>query len=360
VIFEQELEAGESAEALEGLSWAAWWLDDADMVFEARERAYRLYSRGRDPASAARMATWLAADHLDFHGALAVANGWLRRAGRMLEPLEPGADHGWLAFHEGHITGMCGDTVKAEELGVRAAQLGRRFEVPDLEMLGLALQGGQPRRIRSGRGGHALPRRGHGGGPGRRRYGPDLECLDLLFPGLGLHRRARLRASLRVVRPDRGVRRALREPLHARLLSRRVRRGPPLAGPVGGCGDAPGSLDRRLFTLAASVGGGSAGDAGRAATAAGEAMRLAKLRGPKRLAPVERQPGAAELRRRRSARLVQHHPSDDTIVIELVEPADMPAVVRIVWPSAPTITTAAKFNEVAAEAMKILAYASTR
>ena len=35
-------------------------------------------------------------------------------------------------------------------------------------------------------------------------------------------------------------------------------------------------------------------------------------------------------------------------------------VVRIVWPSAPTITTPAKLNEVAAEAMKILAYASTR
>jgi hypothetical protein len=33
---------------------------------------------------------------------------------------------------------------------------------------------------------------------------------------------------------------------------------------------------------------------------------------------------------------------------------------RIVWPSAPTITTPAKLNEVAAEAMKILAYASTR
>jgi LuxR family transcriptional regulator, maltose regulon positive regulatory protein len=139
--FEQELEAGESAEALEGLSWAAWWLDDADMVFEARERAYRRYRERRDPASAARMATWLAADHLDFHGALAVASGWLRRAGRLLEPLDPGPDHGWLAFHEGHIAGLCGDTAKAGELAAQAAQLGRRFEVPDLEMLGLALQG---------------------------------------------------------------------------------------------------------------------------------------------------------------------------------------------------------------------------
>jgi hypothetical protein len=70
---------------------------------------------------------------------------------------------------------------------------------------------------------------------------------------------------------------------------------------------------------------------------------------------------AAQLRSLLSAKEVQNCPrEDDTIVIKLVEPADMPAVVRIVWPSAPTITTAAKLNEVAAEAMKILAYASTR
>ena len=49
--FEQELEAGESAEALEGLSWAAWWLDDAETVFEARERAYHRYRKRRDPAA---------------------------------------------------------------------------------------------------------------------------------------------------------------------------------------------------------------------------------------------------------------------------------------------------------------------
>jgi hypothetical protein len=31
--------AGDTAEALEGLSWAAWWIDDAVAVFDARERA---------------------------------------------------------------------------------------------------------------------------------------------------------------------------------------------------------------------------------------------------------------------------------------------------------------------------------
>ncbi len=140
-IFERRLEAGESAEALEGLSWAAWWLDDEAAVFAARERAYLLFEKEGDPASAARMATWLAADHLDFHGAFAVAGGWLRRARRLLESLEAGPDHGWLAFFEGYVAHISGETTRAGELGAQAAEFGRTYGVPDLEMLGLALQG---------------------------------------------------------------------------------------------------------------------------------------------------------------------------------------------------------------------------
>jgi hypothetical protein len=51
--------------------------------------------------------------------------------------------------------------------------------------------------------------------------------------------------------------------------------------------------------------------------------------------------------------------SDDRISVELIQPADMPAVIRIVWPTAATITTAARYTEVAAAAMKVLAEAST-
>ena len=131
----------ETAESLEGLSWAAWWLDDADAVFGARERAYRLYREDGNAAAAARMATWLAADQLDFHGAAVVAGGWLQRARRLLEPLETGPDHGWLAFHEGFVAHASGDRPRAIELAATAAEIGRRFGVPDLEMLGLALQG---------------------------------------------------------------------------------------------------------------------------------------------------------------------------------------------------------------------------
>jgi DNA-binding CsgD family transcriptional regulator/tetratricopeptide (TPR) repeat protein len=139
--FEDALAGEESPEAFEGLSWTAWWLDDPDAVFAARERGYRLYKQRRDAASAARMATWLAADQLDFHGAWAVASGWLQRAHRLLDPLEPGPDHGWLAFHEGYIAHRNGDTAAARERAAVAVELGRRFDVADLEMLGLALDG---------------------------------------------------------------------------------------------------------------------------------------------------------------------------------------------------------------------------
>jgi DNA-binding CsgD family transcriptional regulator len=133
--------AAPDAEALEGLSWAAWWLDDAKAVFDCREQAYRLYRADGNDAAAARMATWLASDHLDFHGAAAVARGWRRRARRLLEPLEAGPDHGWLAFHEGYAAYAAGALAEARDSAVAAADLGRGFGVVDLEMLGLALEG---------------------------------------------------------------------------------------------------------------------------------------------------------------------------------------------------------------------------
>ena len=139
--FERSLEAAETPEAWEGLSWAAWWLDDGATVFDARARAYRLYRHRGDAASAARMATWLASDELDFRGAASVASGWLGRARRLLEPLEPGPDHGWLAFHEGYVAYLGGDLAEVRRLADAAAEHGRRFGVVDLEMLGLALAG---------------------------------------------------------------------------------------------------------------------------------------------------------------------------------------------------------------------------
>jgi LuxR family maltose regulon positive regulatory protein len=139
--FAAAVDEHETPDALEGSSWAAWWLDDARTMFAARRRAYQLYRRNEDARAAARMAIWLASDELDFNGAAAVANGWLRRARRLLDPLEPGPEHGWLAFLVGYIAHCRGDSGRAVELADYTAQIGRRLGVEDLEMLGMALEG---------------------------------------------------------------------------------------------------------------------------------------------------------------------------------------------------------------------------
>src|SRR5688500_9273709 len=82
-VFSAALAREETAESLEGLSWAAWWLDDGDVALAAREGAFRLYRRQGNPAGAVRMAAWLAADQIDFRGAFAVASGWFQRARRL-------------------------------------------------------------------------------------------------------------------------------------------------------------------------------------------------------------------------------------------------------------------------------------
>ena len=59
----------------------------------------------------------------------------------MLQTIEPGADHWWLAFHEGYIAFAQGDVARSSELARSDLELGRRFEAPDVEILGVALEG---------------------------------------------------------------------------------------------------------------------------------------------------------------------------------------------------------------------------
>ena len=84
-IFEQELEARETVDALEGLSWAAWWAEDVATCIDARERAFRLSRREGDMRRAAILALWVADDYLILRGERAIANGWFQRAARILE-----------------------------------------------------------------------------------------------------------------------------------------------------------------------------------------------------------------------------------------------------------------------------------
>jgi DNA-binding CsgD family transcriptional regulator len=140
--FEQYLADRDSPEAREGMGWAGHMLNDERLTFDSRERAYRLYLDRGDRSSAARIGALLAADCLLFRGEAAVANGWLQRAHSLIDDLEPGIDHGWLAIHEGHIAvSLDEDTTKARRLAAHAVELGRSFGVPEVEMLGLGLEG---------------------------------------------------------------------------------------------------------------------------------------------------------------------------------------------------------------------------
>lgn len=132
----------EVAEALEGLSWAAWWRADGDAAIDARERAYRLYrSAGRD-RDAARMATWIATDSVDFRGEVAVAQGWLRRARALLADGQPSSELGWLHVHEAEKLLLPGGRSGA---GGGARRRGRTagpaLAEVDLEMTGSATEG---------------------------------------------------------------------------------------------------------------------------------------------------------------------------------------------------------------------------
>ena len=140
--FEAELAREESAEALEGLGLTYWWLDRGDRVFEARERAYTMYREAGERASAARVATWLAWDYASFRGELAVANGWLRRARRLLEGLSDTLEHAFLALREGVFALLEeGDPARCLEHAASAIAAAQTARSTDLEMVGRALAG---------------------------------------------------------------------------------------------------------------------------------------------------------------------------------------------------------------------------
>jgi DNA-binding NarL/FixJ family response regulator len=140
--FEAALAAGETADAIEALAMAAWWLDDGQVVIESREHAYRLFREQGEDLAAARMAIWLTWDYLAFRGEAAVANGWLQRAHRLIDGLDAAPEHGWLAIREAEIAYLLeNDLVAAQRLAHQALDIGRAIGDADVELSALALEG---------------------------------------------------------------------------------------------------------------------------------------------------------------------------------------------------------------------------
>jgi LuxR family maltose regulon positive regulatory protein len=141
-LYSTALDHEETPEALEDLGRCCWWLDDAQGASEARERAYRLYRERGDARGAARVALDLAQDALVFRAEDAVFNGWMGRARRLLDGLDPCAEHGLMALREAFFALVLGgDTVRARERAAVAIELAREFDLLDLEMLALSIDG---------------------------------------------------------------------------------------------------------------------------------------------------------------------------------------------------------------------------
>lgn len=140
--FSDALVEEETGEAMEGLGWVHYWLDDAPASIEARQAAYRLYRRRGDVLGAARVAVRLSEDYFTYRGDMAVANGWLRRAESLLVGHEDTTEYGWWLLTAGHYRLRREDDADGgRRCAQTAALLGRSHADPDLEAVGLALEG---------------------------------------------------------------------------------------------------------------------------------------------------------------------------------------------------------------------------
>jgi ATP/maltotriose-dependent transcriptional regulator MalT len=140
--FQGVVDSADVAEAWEGLSRAAWWQGDQEATLTARENAYRAYRGAGDARSAARMAMWLASDHLDFRGDDAVASAWLGRGWSLVGDGDPCSEQGWIMLLEADIAFLAqSDPVDAERRAREALALARTLPDTGVEVVALAILG---------------------------------------------------------------------------------------------------------------------------------------------------------------------------------------------------------------------------
>lgn len=129
-----------SAEDLEALGEAAWWVGRLQESIGARERAVAAYVAAGQPRAAALVALRLFYTS-SVRGDGAVATGWLRRATRLLDAEPEGIEHGQLWLAEARVARARGDADAELDYARRAIALGHEFGDPDLVALGQYVEG---------------------------------------------------------------------------------------------------------------------------------------------------------------------------------------------------------------------------
>jgi class 3 adenylate cyclase/ATP/maltotriose-dependent transcriptional regulator MalT len=125
---------------LEVLAQAAWWVGQQDTASEAWERPYTLHARSGDKVAAANAAAQLAFSLLGA-GFPSVLNGWVNRAERLLQGASEHPVHAFIAVVRGMTEFTAGDLDTAAAAGRRALDIGTTFGIPDLQAMGLHLEG---------------------------------------------------------------------------------------------------------------------------------------------------------------------------------------------------------------------------
>ena len=137
VAFEAVLEAGESADARDGLGQALWFLGDIAGGIAMRERAFEEHVRSGRCDDAARLAVWVSHQHF-IAGRASAARGWLARSERALEDVGGCAGHGWVAVERArHAVSVDEQIAHAR----RAMEIARENGAGDLEVFALSLLG---------------------------------------------------------------------------------------------------------------------------------------------------------------------------------------------------------------------------
>jgi DNA-binding CsgD family transcriptional regulator len=114
---------------------ALWWLGENHACVDRGSRAYALFRAAGDVDRAAQCAVWLAITYKSNFANFAAANGWLRRAERLLEPYDPGPLQGWVQVARAY---RMTDLDEAEQLAEQASRIARAAHDVDLELVALS------------------------------------------------------------------------------------------------------------------------------------------------------------------------------------------------------------------------------
>jgi DNA-binding CsgD family transcriptional regulator len=149
--FEEALGRDPTAEVLDGLAEALWWLGETRRSLEARTRAYAQFRADGETIAAFAAAMSVATCYVSNYGNRPAALGWVARGERLLEGARPAALYGWVCALRGYLAD---DLASALTWTDSALACARQTGDVDLELTTLADRG--LALVRAGRAGDGL------------------------------------------------------------------------------------------------------------------------------------------------------------------------------------------------------------